>query len=80
MIGRQNNFSKNPGHHRATKRLLESAHQLVLCLNGEIQAAIPFGEAFRFEGTLLPHPSVAFHAEADDVDGELRRIGAQLLA
>ena len=47
---------KIPGHHRTTKRLFESVHQFVLRLNGEIQAAIPFGEAFRFECTLLPQP------------------------
>ena len=58
---RPSDWTADPCYHRATERLLQSLHQLVLCLDGEIEASIPFGEASRFEDALLTRPGVAFH-------------------
>src|SRR4029079_4049343 len=58
------------GHYRAAERLIAVVFELVLCLRGEIEAAILLGEAFRFEDTLLPNPANATHAQRDNVNGQ----------
>src|SRR5262245_21993258 len=68
------------GYHRAAERLLESLAQLVLRLDGEVEAAVLLGEAFRFDEALHAHPGVALHAQADDMDGERCGFAAELLA
>src|SRR5262245_27786738 len=68
------------GHHRAAERLLESLAQLVLRFDGEVETAVPFGEAFRFDEALLAHPGIALYAQPDDMDGERSGLAAELLA
>jgi hypothetical protein len=42
-------------------------------------AAVLFGKAFGVEDTLIPHPGVVLHPEADDVDGQLIGFGMKFL-
>jgi hypothetical protein len=52
----------------------------LLRLGIDVEAAILLGETLDVEDALLARPGEILHAEADDVDGKLRRAGVEFSA
>src|SRR5262245_21926539 len=69
--------ARSPLGSRSSSRKPRAAR---LGFDGEVEAAVPFGEAFCFDQALLAHPGIALHAEADNMDGERCGFAAELLA